>query len=303
MGGILAVASGCDLSMSVAVVTGANRIPGIGYEIARGLAHRLPEGSSVVLTARVPEMGTEAIETLKEEVGKRVEVLFHQLDIGDAASVEELRKFISSKFGAIDVLVNNAGLAFPLSDPTPFKDQARQSIDVNYYGTKRMLTILRPLLKPHSRAVGISSTMGQLSSWSQSLQEQLLSDSLTLEGLDTIAEDFVKAAQLGQHREKGFPGSAYGTSKALMTQLHRVLAKEGPPPGLLCSVCPGLCRTYMATGRGTFMSNVLWLASFVVGSSAEGGADTPLWLCTELPEADFPTHHGRFLRGRTVSSY
>lgn len=27
-------------------------------------------------------------------------------------------------------------------------------------------------------------------------------------------------------QEKGFPGSAYGTSKTLMTQLHRVMAKE-----------------------------------------------------------------------------
>ena len=38
-------------------------------------------------------------------------------------------------------------------------------------------------------------------------------------------------------QEKGFPGSAYGTSKTLMTQLHRVMAKEarfrktgGDPP-------------------------------------------------------------------------
>ena len=58
--------------MSVAVVTGANRIPGIGYEIARGLAHGLPGGSSVVLTARVPEMGQKAIESLKAEVGEGV---------------------------------------------------------------------------------------------------------------------------------------------------------------------------------------------------------------------------------------
>lgn len=58
--------------MSIAVVTGANRVNGIGYEIARGLAHRLPEGSSVVLTARVPEMGKKAMENLKSEVGERV---------------------------------------------------------------------------------------------------------------------------------------------------------------------------------------------------------------------------------------
>ena len=33
---------------------------------------------------------------------------------------------------------------------------------MNYYGTKRMLQVLRPLLKPKSRSVGVSSTAGQL---------------------------------------------------------------------------------------------------------------------------------------------
>ncbi|CAJ1446552.1 unnamed protein product [Effrenium voratum] len=263
----------------------ANRIPGIGYEIARGLARRLPEGSTVVITARSPEMGKQAVETLAVEMGDRAKIQFHQLDIGDAKSVEALAQYASS-LGGIDVLVNNAGLAFPMNDPTPFPEQARQTVNVNYYGTKRMLTILRPHLKPKSRSVGVSSATGQLgSSWSDALKQRLLSETLSLQELDAIAEEFVAAAADGRHQELGFPGSAYGTSKALMTQLHRVLANTSSPPALLCSVCPGLCRTYMATGRGTFMSNVLWLASFVVGNSAEGGADTPLYLCTELPEA------------------
>jgi len=288
--------------MSIAVVTGANRIPGIGYEIARGLAHRLPEGSSVVLTARVADMGRTAAETLKKEVGEKVKVLFHQLDIADPKSVDDLRDYISKEFGGIDILVNNAGMAFPIQDKTPFKEQARRTVDVNYYGTKRMLTVLRPLLKPKSRSVGISSSAGSLGSWSESWKTKLLSVSLTVEDLDQIAEDFVAAAQEEKHKDKGFPGSAYGTSKTLMTQLHRVMAKE-VPPALLCSVCPGLCRTEMATGRGTFMSNVLWLASFLVGSSAEGGADTPLYLCLELPESEFGSVHGRFLRGRQVKNF
>merc|ERR1719198_2656292 len=108
------------------------------------------------------------------------------------------------------------------------------------------------------------------------LARRLLDDSLSVEGLDEVAEQFVAAAADGRHREDGFPGTAYGTSKALMTQLHRVLAKDvASPPSLVTAFCPGLCRTYMATGRGTIMSNVLWLASFAVGSSAEGGADIP----------------------------
>ena len=289
--------------MTVAVVTGANRVPGIGYEIARGLACKLPEASTVVLTARSPDMGRDAVEKLNKELGHQVKLVFHQLDIADSSSVETLGNFIRAEFGGIDILVNNAGLAFPMNDPTPFPDQARQTINVNYYGTKRMLTTLRPLLRPNSRSVGVSSSAGQLgSSWSPQMKERLLADDLTVQSLDAIAEEFVDAAQQNQHREKGFPGSAYATSKALMTQLHRVLAKD-KPPALLCSICPGLCRTYMATGRGTFMSNVLWLASFIVGSSAEGGADTPVWLCTEVAEEEFASFHGRFLRGRSVQPY
>jgi len=289
--------------MSIAVVTGANRIPGIGYEIARGLAHRLPQGSSVLLTARVADIGKTAAETLKKEVGEKVKVLFHQLDIADPKSVDDLRDYISKEFGGIDILVNNAGMSFPIQDKTPFNEQARRTVDVNYYGTKRMLTVLRPLLKPNARSVGISSAAGKLEgSWSESWKTKLLSESLTVEDLDQIAEDFVAAANEGQHKDKGFPGSAYGTSKTLMTQLHRVMAKE-VPPALLCSVCPGLCRTEMATGRGTFMSNVLWLASFLVGGSAEYGADTPLYLCLELPESEFKTVHGRFLERREVKNF
>mmetsp|Transcript_36410 Transcript_36410/g.75959 ORF Transcript_36410/g.75959 Transcript_36410/m.75959 type:complete len:290 (-) Transcript_36410:173-1042(-) len=289
--------------MSVAVVTGANRIPGIGYEIARGLAMKLPEGSTIVITARVPDMGRDATDQLKHEFKDRVKLIFHQLDIGDAASVEALGNFVRSELGRIDILVNNAGLAFPMSDPTPFQDQARQTVDINYYGTKRMLTALRPLFSPNSRSVGVSSSAGQLGpSWSPELKKRLLADDLTLKELDSIAEEFVRAAREGQHRERGFPGTAYGTSKALMTQLHRVLARD-KPPGLLCAICPGLCRTHMATGRGTFMSNILWLSSFVVGSSAEGGADTPVWLCTGISEAELASYHGRFLRGRSVQAY
>eukprot|EP00747_Dinoflagellata_sp_TGD_P022672 gnl/TRDRNA2_/TRDRNA2_129267_c0_seq1.p1 gnl/TRDRNA2_/TRDRNA2_129267_c0~~gnl/TRDRNA2_/TRDRNA2_129267_c0_seq1.p1 ORF type:complete len:338 (+),score=43.68 gnl/TRDRNA2_/TRDRNA2_129267_c0_seq1:143-1015(+) len=285
----------------VAIVTGANRIPGIGYEVVKGLARKMPVGTTVILTARVPSMGLEATEALKKD---GFCVVFHQLDINDASSVETLRDFVSKTYGGLDVLVNNAGLAFPLQDTTPFSSQARQTIDVNYYGTKRMLQAFQPLLRPGGRCIGISSRSGQLSekSWSKATMDRLLTAE-SLDQLDAIAEEFVAAAASGKHRDEGFPGTAYGTSKALMTQLHRVFAKELPPPALVASVCPGLCRTYMATGRGTFMSNVLWLASFVVGSSAEGGADTPVWLCCEVAADDRQAFHGKFVTGRSVTPY
>ena len=37
---------------------------------------------------------------------------FHQLDILSSESIQRLKKFIEEQFGQIDVLVNNAGIAF-----------------------------------------------------------------------------------------------------------------------------------------------------------------------------------------------
>ncbi|CAK0861874.1 unnamed protein product, partial [Prorocentrum cordatum] len=84
----------------VAIVTGANRQPGIGFEIARALAQRMPEGTTVVVTARSPEMGEEAVNKLTSE---GLNVIFHQLDIADAASVEALRTFVSDRSGGLGV--------------------------------------------------------------------------------------------------------------------------------------------------------------------------------------------------------
>jgi len=286
----------------VAIVTGANRDPGIGFEITRALAQRMPVGTTVVLTSRDAEMGREAADKLKAE---SFNVVHHQLDISNAQSVTALRDFVRDSLGGnIDVLVNNAGLAFPLQSTVPFPDQARQTVDVNYYGTKRMIRELQPLMRPGCRVVGVSSMSGNLGkSWSEHMRQRMLAQDLTVEGLDAIAEEFVAAAAEGKHAEAGFPGTAYGTSKALMTQLHRVLAKEAAPPALLTAIFPGLSRTYMATGRGTFMSNVLWAASFFVGHSAAGGADTPVWLCCELPAVEIPKFHGKFVKARAVQDY
>merc|ERR1712232_1397499 len=102
-----------------------------------------------------------------------------------------------------------------------------------------------PMLRPGGRMIGVSSSSGQMGkSWSEDLRTKLLSEDLSLEQLDAIAEDFVAAAAEDKHKDRGFPGTAYGTSKCLMTQLHRVLARDvTSPPALIAAICPGLCRT------------------------------------------------------------
>ena len=305
--------------MSLAIVTGANRSPGIGYEIVRGLARALPTGSKVILTSRIKSMGEVAVQELNQISDLENGVIYHQLDIGDEESIISLRKFVETSmqkwgFKGLDILVNNAGCAFTMQDPTPFAEQAQQSININYHGTKHMIETFLPLCNKNASLIGISSTSGQLgSSWSGELKRTLLKADLTMAELDKIAEEFVALAKSGEHKEKGFPGSAYGTSKTLMTQLHRIVARDAnltdgnSKPVFAAAICPGLCRTYMATGRGTFMANVLWFASWFIGHSAAGGADTPLWLtCPSLglaQEEKMQKYNGKFIRGRAIQDY
>lgn len=85
-----------------ALVTGANK--GIGFEICRQLASR---DITVILTSRDEKRGIEAQKRLKEFDDH---VIFHQLDVVDAASVAALVEFIKTRFGRLDILVNTAGI-------------------------------------------------------------------------------------------------------------------------------------------------------------------------------------------------
>ena len=54
----------------------------------------------------------EAVKKLKEE-GLNPE--FHQLDITSGQSIETFRKYLQDKYGGLDILINNAGIAYKVS--------------------------------------------------------------------------------------------------------------------------------------------------------------------------------------------
>lgn len=88
-----------DLSGKTALVTGASG--GIGGAIAKAL-----HGAGA--TVAIHGTRREALDTLASELGERVHVL--TANLGDAAQVEQLAKDAEAAMGALDVLVNNAGL-------------------------------------------------------------------------------------------------------------------------------------------------------------------------------------------------
>ena len=67
---------------------------------------------------------------------------YHALDIADETSIIELRDYMKEKYGGIDVLVNNAGVAFPVDTTETFGIQVKLTLDVNYWGNKAKIKFL-----------------------------------------------------------------------------------------------------------------------------------------------------------------
>lgn len=92
-------------NIRVAVVTGGNK--GIGLAIVRDLCQQF--SGDVMLTARDVARGQAAVQQLQAE---GLSPRFHQLDIDDLRSIQALRDFLLKEYGGLNVLVNNAGIAF-----------------------------------------------------------------------------------------------------------------------------------------------------------------------------------------------
>ncbi|NXA12015.1 CBR1 reductase, partial [Sapayoa aenigma] len=271
-------------SVPVAVVTGSNK--GIGLAIVRALCKQFP--GDVYLTARDPSRGQEAVAELQKE-GLRA--FFHQLDVDDLQSIRALRDFLKEKYGGLNVLVNNAGIAFKVEDTTPFAVQAEVTMKTNFFGTRNVCTELLPLVKPYGRVVNVSSMVSSsaLGKCSQQLQQKFCSDAITEEELVQLMTKFVEDTKKGVHDKEGWPNTAYGVSKIGVTVLSRIQARllNETRKGdhiLLNACCPGWVRTDMAGPKAP--------------KSPEEGAQTPVYLALLPSEADGP--HGQFVSDKTV---
>lgn len=94
------------LAGQVAVVTGAGR--GIGRAIARRFA---AEGAAVVLTARTAKEVDEAAAEIAQAGGRAAAVA---ADVAREDDCERIVRAAREKFGAIHILVNNAGIFGPV---------------------------------------------------------------------------------------------------------------------------------------------------------------------------------------------
>jgi len=239
--------------MRVALVTGASR--GLGLETCRQLADR---GLRVILTSRHDD-GAAAAKSLGLE---------HELlDVSDDASVRAVAERLRDANVALDVLVNNAGIAMKGFDA----DVARKTLDVNFFGALRVTDALLPLVKSGGQIVNVSSGMGELSCVRPPARDTLADPKLQRGALIRAMQSFVAEVERGEHEKAGWPSSAYSVSKCGLNALTRIHARELAARHVrVNAVCPGWVRTDMG-GPHAERDVVTGAASIVVMAAAFEG--------------------------------
>jgi NAD(P)-dependent dehydrogenase (short-subunit alcohol dehydrogenase family) len=146
------------LDDKVVVGTGSN--VGIGKETAVALASM---GATVVLACRNQETAAAAAAEVKQRSGSH-EVHVVKLDLADLASVRACAGEISTAWGSLDVLINNAGGMWTQRSTTA--QGFEQTFGVNHLGHFYLTTLLLDRLKASApaRIINVAS-VGHHAAW------------------------------------------------------------------------------------------------------------------------------------------
>ena len=199
-----------QIADAVVLITGASR--GLGREIARLFAVR---GARLILTSRDPEALEQAASDLRASRGpdgRRPDVLAVPGDVADEEHAERLVWLGLSRFGRIDVLVNNASTLGGSPMPRLEALDARafeQTLRVNVTAPLRFTQLVLPQMKARGRGVILNVT-----------------------------------SDAGVEAYPGWGG--YGAGKAALEHLSRILAAELAGTGVRVYVVdPGEMNTRM----------------------------------------------------------
>lgn len=176
---------------AVALVTGAAGI-GIGQAIAR----RLASGGARVVVTDIHERRTREVAEALAADYPDTDVCGYPMDAGDRGHIDDVVAQVADRFGAIDILVNNAAVNYvkPIFDFDPAHWD--RVMDVNINGPWYLARRIFPLMRERGGGVVIN-----ISSYAPDVGGA---------GLET----------------------AYAVSKGALNTLTRCLAHEGGPYGI-----------------------------------------------------------------------
>lgn len=143
-----------QLKGAVVAITGASA--GIGWASALAFARR---GAHVVLGARRRAPLEQLAARIAQDGGQ---ALVQGLDVTDEAAVHAFVAAAVTRFGSLDVLVNNAGYGFRgLAESTPVEEY-RRLMETNFMGTVYGCQAAVPVMRRQGRGViiNVSSLVG-----------------------------------------------------------------------------------------------------------------------------------------------
>lgn len=224
----------------IAVVTGATQ--GLGLALAEGLAGRLGPDGVVYLTGRDADRVARAVASLRAGAA---EVRGEVLDVADPASVTGLADRLRQRHGGVDVVFSNAVMRIGPDDDAPAIID--EYVDVNNFGTSRVLRAFGPLLRADGRLLVVASSLGTLYQLAPALHQRF-------DGADTVdAVDAQIAAWRDEVRDgralgMAWPGFVNIPSKIGQVAAVRALAgqrrtQDAERGILIASVCPGMMNT------------------------------------------------------------
>jgi len=242
---------GRDLAGRTAIVTGASK--GIGVEIAKALA---AEGCNLVLTAR---SAGKLDEVRREVEAMGVRVLVVPTDVGNRADLQSLVVRAMTEFGAIDVLVNNAGQLLTLAYQKVHPHEMDEMVRVNLTGPMFLSWLVLPgmLERGAGHVVNIASVAGKygppyneiyaatkagLMGFSQSFRASYRDAGVSA---SVVCPGFVKSGMYARTQRAGLKAPrALGTTTADAVAAAVVRAVKEDVAEIMVS--PGLVRMLMA---------------------------------------------------------
>lgn len=188
-----------NLSGKTAIVTGASR--GLGKAMALAMAQA---GANIVITDVL-----DTAAAVKEMESSGAKAMGIKVDVTQSGDIAEMIKKTLTKFGSIDILINNAGIYYP----TPVKDLKENDwdkiIDINLKGTLNC-----------TQAVGKEMCKKK---------SGVIINIASIAGIMAFAES-----------------AAYNASKAAIIMLTKTLASEWASCGIrVNAICPGIFATDM----------------------------------------------------------
>ena len=228
-------------SSTMVLITGANQ--GIGFELSRKLAKE-NDGWHILMGSRNPENGVKAAAELKGE-GLSVEPL--TVDITSDQSIEHAAKEVESKYGRLDILINNAGISIEYRRPdSSMREIFQEQYNTNVFGHHIVTETFEPLLAKSAlpRIIFVSSIMGSIQTKAEA-KAWFASEQLPVYRSTKAALNMIMAHWSYKHKDDGWkinsvcPGyvatnlnkwHGMGTVESGTTELARIatMGKDGP---------------------------------------------------------------------------